>query len=393
MSLRVIDLDPADTFHSVRDRLLQGGRGRMVLALPDRTSPLNGIDLVLLRRLADRERLEIGLLTADKDLARQARALGLPAFSSTALAEYYRPGWWRAGQRPERVGFAPGQDRRSPARAAAEAQSDPTFAQGRRARRITLIPLAVFVLVLLAGAALYALPHATLTLWPETRPGQVIVDLTADPARAEIAGLALPARAVQHRMVWEASGPATGDDAADRRRIRALALQSLHAVAPQQLAARLNPGELLVPDSVGIEVIEENLVSSGQTAVLTLSVAATGLAVAVADVRQAALGELAGALPAGFAPDPASLRVAVEPAAGGPADRVSVTALATGRPAIDPAGLAETLRGQPLADIQRYLENQLPVQSFTLDVWPGWWRERFGRLPWRAGRIAVKLLP
>jgi hypothetical protein len=393
MSLRVIEIDPADTFHSVRDRLLQGERGRTVLALAAKTAPLSGIDLVLLRRLADRERLEVGLVTADKDLARQARALGLPAFSSTALAEYYRPGWWRARRRPERVGFAPWQDRRSPARAAAEAQSDPIAAQSRRARRMALILLTILALALLAGAALYALPRATLTLRPETPPGQVIVDLTADPGLAEIAGLALPARAVQHEMAWEASGPSTGDDDADWQRIRALALQSLHAAAPQQLATRLNTGELLVPDSVGIEVVEENLTGSGETAVLTLSVAATGLAVAEAHVRQAALGELVEALPAGFAPDPASLRVAVEPAAGGPADRVRVTALATGRPAIDPAGLAETLRGQPLAEAQRYLEDELPVESFTLDVWPAWWAERFGRLPWRAGRIAVKLLP
>lgn len=391
--MRVIEIDPADTFYSVRDRLLRSERGRTVLALPAGASPLAGVDLVLLRRLADRERLEVGLVTADKDLARQARALGLPAFSSAAMAEYYRPGWWRAGRRPERVGFAPGRDRRSPARVVADAQTDPTIARNRRTRRLMLLLLSILVLALLAGAALYALPRATIALRPETRPGQVIVDLTADPARAEVVGLAVPARAVQHEMAWEASGRSTGDDDADRQRIRAQVLQSLHPAASEQLAARLNPGELLVPDSVAIVVGEENFTRSGESGVLALTVAAKGLAVAEAEARRAAMGELAGALPAGFAPDPGSLRVAVEPADGGPVDSLRVTASATGRPAIDPAALAEALRGLPLADAQRFLENELPVESFTLDVWPGWWVERVGRLPWRAGRIEIRLLP
>jgi hypothetical protein len=309
------------------------------------------------------------------------------------MAEYYRPGWWRAGRRPERVGFAPGQDHRAVARAGAEAQSDPTSARNRRARRLILILLSILALALLAGAALYALPQATLTLRPETRPGQVIVDLTADPALAEIAELAVPARAMQHEMAWEASGPSTRDDDADRQRIRALALQSLHAAALDELAARLNPGEMLVPDSVDITINDESFTRSGETATLALTVAATSLAVAEADARQAALSELAGALPAGFAPDPASLRLAVEPADGGPAGSLRVTAAATGRPVIDPAALAGTLRGQPLPDVMRYLENELPIDSFTLDVWPGWWRERVGRLPWRAGRVDVNILP
>jgi hypothetical protein len=116
---------------------------------------------------------------------------------------------------------------------------------------------------------------------------------------------------------------------------------------------------------------------------------ATGLTVNAADVERAAYRQIAVALPAGYAADPSSLRVDVEPADGG----LRVTARATGRPEIDPVALAGSLRGQRLPDAQRYLETGPPVESFTLEVEPGWWRGWFGRLPWRAGRIRVEILP
>ena len=88
MALRVIEIDPAETFYSLRDRLLAGQRERVVLVAPGGRMPLVGLDLVLLRRLADRERLNVGLVTADSRLARQARALG--SVSYTHLDVYKR---------------------------------------------------------------------------------------------------------------------------------------------------------------------------------------------------------------------------------------------------------------------------------------------------------------
>src|SRR5690606_22081241 len=114
MPLRVIEIDRSDNFYSIRHRLLFSGRDRAVLVLPNGDAPVGVVDLALLRRLADRERLDVGLVTGDRQLARDARALGLPAFSSLLLAEYYRPGWWRAGRRPERLGFAAGESVRAP---------------------------------------------------------------------------------------------------------------------------------------------------------------------------------------------------------------------------------------------------------------------------------------
>jgi hypothetical protein len=102
---------------------------------------------------------------------------------------------------------------------------------------------------------------------------------------------------------------------------------------------------------------------------------------------------LAGALPDGFAPDPSSLRLAVDAGATGAANGLRVTALANGRAEIDEAAVAETLRGRPLASAELYLAGGLPADSFTVDIWPGRWRDWTGRMPFNAGRILVTQLP
>jgi hypothetical protein len=205
------------------------------------------------------------------------------------------------------------------------------------------------------------------------------------------AGNAIPAREIRREQEWEASGAATGGSVA-RQRLRALALQGLHAQAPAYLQARLDLGEILVDNSVAIEIIDESFAAAGETISLNLTVVLRGLAVNEADIVPIALRELAGALPDGFAPDPATLRLAAADAAGSTND-LSVTAQAAGRAEIDETAVAEALRGRPLASAERYLAGALPVDSFTVDVGPGWWRDWTGRMPFNSGRITVNLLP
>jgi hypothetical protein len=83
----------------------------------------------------------------------------------------------------------------------------------------------------------------------------------------------------------------------------------------------------------------------------------------------------------------------MEPATDGPADAFQLTARTDSRPVIDPAALAEILRGQRIADAARYLAALPTAGAPTLDVEPGWWREWFGRLPLRAAAIRVEMLP
>lgn len=392
MTLRVIDVDPADTFYSVRNRLLQGEHGRAVLVLPPRCSlSLAGVDLILLRRLADRERLDIGLVTTDKTLAQQARAMGLPAFSSLGLAEHFRPGWWRAGRRSERVGFAPGEDHRPPERIDADEAANPWARRSRRLWLVVLLLSSVLLTGLIVGTAVYTLPYATVTLRPQTLPAQVIIEVTVDPAATEASGNIFPARVVQANQSWEAAGPTTDDIAADRQRAHALMLQGLRAAAPGLLAQRLAPGEQLAPTSVRIDVNEERFDEKDGGTLLTVQASLEGLAVDAADINRLAARELIRALPEGFAPQPESLRVEIDGLTGGPANQLNITAQGNGQARIDAAALATALRGQRIEDVLRYLDG-LPAES-TLQVGPSWWQSWFGRLPLRAEQLRVILLP
>ena len=396
MGIRVIELDPADTFFSARDRLLRSGRGRTVLLLPERAMPLSGIDLVLLRRLADRERLDVGLVTANKALSRQARALGLPVFVNLTLAEHYRPGWWRPRRRSEVLGFAPG-DTRRPWAPTAELPIHDSKASGRRFfARLAILLVILLMAALPIAAAIYTYPSATLALMPETRPAQVILTLTTDSPEAEPSETTIPARTIRHELEWTASGPtasgpATADPEADLQRIRAQALQGLGAAAPDRLAPRIAPGEMLVPASARVKILEESLERDETGARLTLRVELSGTVVAAADVNRIAYRRLAEALPDGYEPDISTVTTQLDSATGA-ANAFQVTAQATGRPIFDQEAIAGNLRGMRAGDAARYLTTILPLaEPPTIDVQPSWWWSwSRGRLPLRADRIHVE---
>ena len=392
MPIRVIELDPADTFYSTRDRLLQGGHERTVLLFPGRAAPLSGLDLVLLRRLADRERLDVGLVTANRELSQQARALGLPAFANLTLAEHFRPGWWRARRRSEVLGFAPGDDRH-PWAPGTGAVHSATKLRGRQwTARLAVLVAVLLVPILLLAAAAYALPRATITLTPDAQAAQVILTLAAGSGGAEIAGSMVPTREVRHELEWTAAGPVTAHADADRQRIRAQALQALGAVAPDHLAPRVAPGELLVPASAQIEIVEETFERDEAEATLTLRVALSGAAVAAADVNRIAYQQLARVLPDGYEPDASTLRVQIGPDAGEP-DSFHLTARATGRATVDPDTLAAALRGKRASEAIPYLAAAVPLaEPPVLVVGPGWWWGLSrGRLPLRAEQIRVAM--
>ncbi len=390
MPLRVIEVDPADTYYSLRHRLLWHGRGRVVLLWPSHTahaSPTRGIDLVLLRRLADRERLDIGLVTSNRDVARHARALGLPAFPNLALARHFRPGWWRGGRRGQQLGFAPGQSHRPPAETIR-----PSAPAGIHVlSSLVYLLTAVLLLGILGLAAALTIPTATVRIRPQPVPVQIIAGFTADPSVPAVADGVIPAREVTFDQPWEA----TGDAAEDRNRIAGAARDGITAAAPELFAAQLEPDERLVPSSISVEIIGQRFETSGDTAVLAATYRLAGLAVREDDLRPALLRQLGEALAAGYAPDPASLQIDLEPGPDAPAGAFQVTATATGRASIDPAALAGLLRGQRAADAARYLsETYQLAEPPEFDVRPSWWwGASRGRFPYRAERIAIEMLP
>lgn len=383
MPLRVIEIDRSDNFYSIRHRLLFSGRDRAVLVLPNGDAPVGVVDLALLRRLADRERLDVGLVTGDRQLARDARALGLPAFSSLLLAEYYRPGWWRAGRRPERLGFAAGESVRAPIAAPLPASI------WRRA----LLVLIVAVLMIGVLAACF-LPAATITLRTRALPVQAIFTLTADPAATVASDRVIPARPLAADRQWEASGPTTADDEADRQRIAAQAMQSLGAAAPGILSARLDRGEWLIPSSVSVESPAQSFITAGDSATLQMDAVVTGLAVQEADLRPIILAELSNALSSDYAPNPAGIQVQLETFTGAESGQFQVTATTVGHPTIDTLMLVEQLRGRQASDAARLLASLPLVESPTIDVRPAWWWGwTRGRLPLRPERIRIEVVP
>lgn len=390
--MRVIDLDPADTFFSIRHRLLQNGRERTVLVLPSGQNPVGPIDLVLLRRLADRERLDIGLVTADRSFSREARAVGLPSFSNVTLATYYRPGWWRVGRRKAQLGFAGLDDRRPP-----HLYSSPTgnLAPANAGRRPAPALLAVVLFLGLAiMVALYAIPEVEIVLTVPPVPAQAILDLTADTALTTITPDTLPGYDIDHTVEWEAGGPSTDDPSADRERIRAQALQGLHTAAPQMLDARLDPGLWLVPASVRVVVGDESFAPGPVNSRLRLQATLTGTAVAQADVYRVAYGALAASLPQNYAPDEGNLWVNIEPAAGRGSDNFQVTATTSAKPTIEDEELAQILRGRREAEANSYLSSAMNLsQPPIFEAKPNWLWSLIGRLPLNTERIRVVVRP
>ncbi len=391
MPLHAIEVDPADTYYSIRHRMLWGTaspdrRRRAALLLPARGSTIREIDLVLLQRLADRERIDIGLVTTDRAIIRQARALGLPVFPNLGLAEHFRPGWWRAGRKPRPLGFTPGQDRLPPVKPA-------PFPAGIHAlRALILLLAAVLILTGLTLTAGVAIPTATLRIRSRQLPVQVTTDFTADPALTETVAQVLPARQISLDQPWEVTSPATGDTAEDRRKIVEEATRGLTAAAPDLLAAELEPDERLISPSVRVHIVDETFDSAGK---LSLHARLEGLAVSEADLQSLVLPRLTAALPAGYAADPTGMQLGIEPGGEPLANDFRVTATTVGRASIDPAALAELLRGQPVADAARYLTAAYQLtEPPTIDIHPSWWRNMTrGRLPYRADRIHIEVLP
>ncbi|MBK8988605.1 MAG: baseplate J/gp47 family protein [Chloroflexi bacterium] len=221
--LTIISLDSDDDITSICDRLDWAGEERMVLALPEDGGVLReGLDLVRLRRHADRRRIEVGLITAVPSITRQAKALGLPVFVSIEAAQRSRRGWWRGRRRAEVVGLPtvggvtaadlrPAQmdagDRREARRRLAPLSSPRLWIF-----RYAAILLFFIVLAVLVVAASYAVPGATVTLRPQVIPIRITQQIVADPAleAVDYGRSAVPARILSTNQVWQADAATSG---------------------------------------------------------------------------------------------------------------------------------------------------------------------------------------
>lgn len=217
--MNVITLHAEDDIISICDRLDWSGAAQALLVLPPQGDALlDGLDLVRLRRHADRRRLEIGLITPQKKLARQARALGIPAFATVREAQRGRRGWWRGKRRSEQVGLPTlgGQltipPRPFPAPDYQKEEPIPAAMPRQWLLRYAAILLFFVAAALVIVAFLYFVPVATITLHPRTQPLRVEQRVLVDPAlqRMDAAAFTLPGRTVTAVVAWQSELATTG---------------------------------------------------------------------------------------------------------------------------------------------------------------------------------------
>ncbi len=234
--MQIIPLNLDDDIISVCDLLDWSDDKRMVFVLPEgemvhgdfdrlshrgsvETAVLPPISLVRLRRYADNKRIEIGLVTTDRQLARQARGLGLPTFATVEEAETSRRGWWRGRRRQERLGlptYGEPLDDGKP-RPSADGDNDELLPTPVVTKRQWVIRYAAIFLFFVAGALgvvsfLYLVPQATITLQPELAPLTATQQITAVPVLQTIdyAQNAIPARLLTLTQSWQTDVETTG---------------------------------------------------------------------------------------------------------------------------------------------------------------------------------------
>jgi len=221
--MKVISLDSDDDIVSICDRLDWAGEKQVLLVLPpDGGALAEGLDLVRLRRHADRRRIEVGLVTAVPTLTRQAKALGLPTFLTVESAETSRRGWWRGRRRSEIVGLPTiGGVKAAELRpkpidpsdvAEAQRRSTPLNSPSLWTLRYLSIFLFFLALALVFVAFSYLAPGATVTLTPEVMPISVTQEILVDPfiEAVDYGRFAVPGRVLQVNQSWQTDVETSG---------------------------------------------------------------------------------------------------------------------------------------------------------------------------------------
>lgn len=400
MPLHAIEIDPADTYYSIRHRLLSSTsppnyeltqeQRRVALLVPpsdDRSAaPLDPVTLILIRRLADRERLEIGLVTTDEDLAHQARSLGLPAFSNLTLATHFQPGWWRGRRTAHTLGFPDGSDFRLP-----NAAPIPSSA-GINALRLLIICLCILLVIGLLALITSCTMSATVRFRPQPITTQIALNFNPNQATLTAAGMSVPTRRITLIQPWEMTVKSTHLTPDERRQVQALAKEGLAAAAPQLLASSLESNEILISPSITIETLDQAFHQSDVAIILTMRARLEALAVREDDLLALATREFHDRSAFAYSADRSHLNLQLESTTTQTEPSTMIVSAITSAD-IDRVELASLLRGQRATDAARYLATTYhSAEPPVIDVWPSWGLIR-GRLPFWADRIHLELLP
>lgn len=202
MKTHLIVLEPHDDLISVRDRMSWAKTPRILLIWPvGGRIGLRPIDLKILQRQAHSLGATLGLVTRDRRVRREAKALGMPIFTSPSAAQRDR---WPVTPLPtfrERGNL----DLRR-----MQAEVHPPEAKWKTNIVTRIFFFAMAVLAVLAIAAVFV-PRATITFSPETKDDGATIPVVADPVLTSvfITG-GIPALETTHEIAGSQSIPATG---------------------------------------------------------------------------------------------------------------------------------------------------------------------------------------
>lgn len=217
--MQTIPLTSEDDIVSACDRVEWATDSRILFILPAKSDLNDKLDFVRLRRCADYNRVEVGLVTGDKNVRRQAKALGFPIFRDVVQAEQDARRWRRGSRRHELVGLptkggrplSEWQQKQQPPKAIApkEALVLTPRQWGMRYTAVFAFFIAAALLVVLFA---YAVPSATITLAPELEPITATQIVVADPqvTAVNFANKTIPARQIAISQAWKAEAEATG---------------------------------------------------------------------------------------------------------------------------------------------------------------------------------------
>ncbi len=253
--MKRILLTAEDDIVSVCDRLEWADDGRLLFILPPNGGLNDPLDFVRLRRAADYKRVEVGLLTRDKRVRRQAKRLGFPIFRTVAQAEKGRRQWRRGQRRSELVGLPtkggrPLAEWQQTARRAIFPAKRTVLTPRQWGVRYTAVFLFFIAAALMIVLFAYAVPRATITLSPEWEPITTTEIVMADPQQTTVdfANKSIPARQILLTQLWEAEVEATGRTEA--------------AVTPAQgfvLFTNLTDEAVIVPDGTQLRTEDQRL--------------------------------------------------------------------------------------------------------------------------------------
>lgn len=172
MKTQIITLESHDDLISVRDKLSWAKTPRILLVWPKYEDvTLRVLDLKVLQRHADSLGAQLGLVTRRANVRRDAESLEIPVFDSTAAAQ--KDLWPESAPRSRRVPKAPRRDLRQVRETVyGKEASWRTSLLGR------IVTFTVGVMAVLAVAGLF-LPHAMVTLYPESQIQSVIIPVAA----------------------------------------------------------------------------------------------------------------------------------------------------------------------------------------------------------------------